>query len=126
MLNYGYAVLRAATARGIVAAGLHPSLPVHHQSDGDGLALADDLMEPFRATIDLAVWRLARQGIETVSEARADLAGCLTSDFRTVNGSSPLTQVLLRLAQSLARSFVDRKLSLAFPDEPIPMDADGG
>ena len=102
MLNYGYAVLRAATARGIVAAGLHPSLPVHHRSDGDGLALADDLMEPFRATIDLAVWQLARQGIETVPEARGQLAACLTSDFPTANGSSPLTQVLLRLAQSLA------------------------
>ena len=126
MLNYGYAVLRAAAARGIVAAGLHPSLPVHHRSDGDGLALADDLMEPFRATIDLAVWQLVRQGIETVPEARTALVGCLTSDFPTVSGASPLTQVLLRLAQSLARSFIDGKLCLAFPDEPIPMEADDG
>ena len=126
MLNYGYAVLRAATARAIVAAGLHPSLSVHHRSDGDALALADDLMEPFRPTVDLTVRRLACRGIETVPEARAELVGCLTADFPTANGASPLTQVLLRLAQSLARSFLDRKLCLAFPERPIPMEADDG
>lgn len=30
LLNYGYAVLRATMARAIVAAGLHPSLSLHH------------------------------------------------------------------------------------------------
>src|SRR5690606_23811486 len=42
-LNYGYTVLRAGTARSILAAGLHPSLSVHHASRGDALRLADDL-----------------------------------------------------------------------------------
>ena len=126
MLNYGYAVLRAAGARAIVAAGLHPSLSVHHRSDGDALALADDLMEPFRPTIDLIVSRLVRGGIETVPEARSELVGCLTADFPTANGTSPLTQVLLRLAQSLARSFLDREIRLVFPDRPIPMEACDG
>ena len=46
LLNYGYAVLRSATARAIVSTGLHPSLSVHHKSGGDPLSLADDLMEP--------------------------------------------------------------------------------
>ena len=30
LLNYGYTVLRAATARAVVAAGLHPSVGLHH------------------------------------------------------------------------------------------------
>lgn len=51
-LNYGYTVLRAATARSILAAGLHPSLSVNHQSRGDALRLSDDLMEPFRPWVD--------------------------------------------------------------------------
>src|SRR5690606_36027162 len=46
-LNYGYTVLRAGVARAILAAGLHPSLSIHHESRGDALRLADDLMEPF-------------------------------------------------------------------------------
>jgi CRISPR-associated protein Cas1 len=32
LLNYGYAVLRALTARAICASGLHPSLGVHHHN----------------------------------------------------------------------------------------------
>lgn len=125
LLNYGYAVLRAATARAIVAAGLHPSLSVHHRSGGDALALADDMMEPFRPTIDLTVRRLVRSGIIEVSEARADLVACLAADFPTSQGASPLSQVLVRLAQSLAQSFEVGKLRLAFPDRPIPLVSEG-
>ncbi|MCP4901343.1 MAG: hypothetical protein GY906_30615, partial [bacterium] len=47
-LNYGYTVLRAATARAVCGAGLHPALGVHHGNDGNPFALVDDLMEPFR------------------------------------------------------------------------------
>ncbi len=31
LLNYGYTVLRAATARAVIAAGLHPSIGLHHR-----------------------------------------------------------------------------------------------
>ncbi|MGB3313174.1 MAG: type II CRISPR-associated endonuclease Cas1 [Albidovulum sp.] len=115
MLNYGYAVLRAATARAIVSAGLHPSLSVHHKSGGDPLVLADDLMEPFRATIDGVVYRLLEQGVTTVPEARAALVGALSAPFSTEQGESPLSQVLVRLAQSLVRSFEEKKPRLSFP-----------
>lgn len=124
LLNYGYAVLRAATARAIVAAGLHPSLSLHHSSGGDALALADDLMEPFRPTIDLAVHRLATRGITQIDEARQDLSACMSADFPTRNGATPLSHVLLRLARSLATSFLDRKLRLDFPAQPLPEETD--
>ena len=120
LLNYGYAVLRAATARAIVASGLHPSLSLHHRSGGDALALADDLMEPFRPTVDLVVQRLVDAGVTEVKDAREDLVACLNADFPTTNGATPLCHVLVRLAQSLARSFLDRKLRLDFPSRPLP------
>tara|TARA_B100001146_G_scaffold216207_1_gene219347 strand:+ start:29 stop:796 length:768 start_codon:yes stop_codon:yes gene_type:complete len=122
MLNYGYAVLRAGTARAIVAAGLHPSLSLHHKSGGDALALADDLMEPFRPTVDLIVHRLIAAGRTGVEDSREDLVACLNADFPTRNGATPLSQALVRLAQSLASSFLDRKLKLDFPSRPIPED----
>lgn len=121
LLNYGYAVLRAATARAIVAAGLHPSLSVHHRSGGDALALADDLMEPFRPTVDLIVRRLCAEGITEVAEARSALVAALAADFPTQQGASPLSQVLVRLAQSLAQSYETGRLRLVFPDRPIPL-----
>lgn len=123
MLNYGYAVLRAATARAIVSAGLHPSLSVHHRSGGDALALADDLMEPFRPTIDLTVHTLLETGIDRVEEGRAALVETLSAHFSTDQGSSPLSQVLLRLAQSLAGSFASGKSGLVFPRQPLPLEA---
>ena len=60
LLNYGYAILRAAVARAVVGAGLSPALGIHHHSQYDDLALADDLMEPLRPLVDLKVHELAR------------------------------------------------------------------
>ncbi len=54
-LNYGYGILRAAVARAICGAGLHPSLGVHHHNRYDAFCLADDLMEPFRPLVDREV-----------------------------------------------------------------------
>ncbi|MEM9753677.1 MAG: type II CRISPR-associated endonuclease Cas1 [Planctomycetota bacterium] len=52
LLNYGYAVLRAAMSRAICAAGLHPALGIHHRGRGNAFCLADDLMEPYRPIVD--------------------------------------------------------------------------
>jgi len=123
MLNYGYAVLRAATARAVVSSGLHPSLSVHHKSGGDALVLADDLMEPFRPTVDKVVHALLKQGITTVADARSDLVNVLSARFETEQGDSPLSQVLVRLAQSLARSFEIGKADLMFPSRLLPAEA---
>ena len=122
LLNYGYAVLRAATARAIVSSGLHPSLSVHHRSGGDALALADDLMEPFRPTIDLTVYDLTNSGIDRVEDGRVALVEALSASFLTDRGVSPLTQVVLRLAQSLTTSFSTGKVKLDFPQQLIPCD----
>jgi CRISPR-associated protein Cas1 len=58
LLNYGYAVLRAALARSICGAGLHPSLGIHHRSRDNPFCLADDLMEPYRPLVDSEVRRI--------------------------------------------------------------------
>jgi len=55
LLNYGYAVVRAATARAVVAAGLIPSLGVYHKNRSNPFCLADDLFEPYRPFVD---WRV--------------------------------------------------------------------
>src|SRR5690606_3869639 len=43
LLNYGYTVLRAATARAITASGLHPTIGIFHSNRSNAFALADDL-----------------------------------------------------------------------------------
>ncbi len=54
-LNYGYAVVRGYIARTLVAAGFHPTFGIHHDSQLNAYNLADDLIEPFRAFVDLVV-----------------------------------------------------------------------
>ncbi len=54
-LDYGYAVLRGAIARGLVAHGLHPTIGLFHDSEQNAFNLADDLIEPFRPLVDLHV-----------------------------------------------------------------------
>jgi CRISPR-associated protein Cas1 len=60
-LNYGYAVVRAATARAVVASGLIPSLGVFHKNRSNPFCLADDLFEPYRPFVD---WRVKTLVIE--------------------------------------------------------------
>jgi CRISPR-associated protein Cas1 len=122
LLNYGYAVLRAAMARAIVAAGLHPSLSLHHQSGGNGLRLADDLMEPFRPAVDLVVRDLIAAGVKTVTpEAKRRLVGVLQADYWTECGRSPLSIAALTLCQSLDDVFRADRKTLKLPDSRLPM-----
>jgi CRISP-associated protein Cas1 len=125
LMNYGYTVLRAATARSIVAAGLHPSLGLHHKSDGCALRLADDLMEPFRPAVDLLVIGLIREGATGLAPpTKRRLAGVLHADYQTIEGVTPLSTVMTRLAQSLAQVFMGERSGLVFPIGAIPLAAE--
>ena len=120
LLNYGYTVLRAAMARAVTAAGLHPSLGVHHHNRYDAMCLVDDLMEPFRPAVDYVVVRLVESGCtEVTSEAKRMLVGVLAADMSTDRGTTPLETCLERAAQSLAQSFEVKQASLVFPDRLI-------
>jgi CRISP-associated protein Cas1 len=119
LLNYGYTVLRAATARAVVAAGLHPTIGIFHSNRSNAFALADDLMEPFRPFVDLTARAiLAESGPEVTSAAKQALARLIALDLPLTGDVSPISVALMRLATSLAQSFQTRKLTLALPDPP--------
>lgn len=59
LLNYGYAIVRAAVGRAICAAGLHPSIGLHHKGRENPFCLADDLMEPYRPLVDSEVAKMS-------------------------------------------------------------------
>lgn len=122
MLNYGYTILRASTARAIIAAGLHPALGICHKSNGDGLRLADDLMEPFRPAVDLLVKDLVERGIEEMTtETKRELVGVLSLDYETINGTSTTNTAIACLATSLAQFYCKEKTKLIFPNKLIPI-----
>lgn len=125
LLNYGYTVLRAATARAIIGAGLHPSLSVFHKSRGDALRLADDIMEPFRPAVDLVVAQMTAQGGSRLDPAiKRHLAHVLHLDYTTTEGRTPLTTCLVRLCVSLAQIYTAERQTLALPKPLIPLAED--
>lgn len=125
LLNYGYTVLRASAARAIVGAGLHPSLGIHHKSAGNSLRLADDLMEPFRPAVDLIVRELRDENVvELTPPIKRRLAAVLHADYRTDEGVSTLSNVLVRCAQSLAQVYLGERRDLKFPRSLIPLTED--
>ena len=46
LLNYGYTILRAATTRALMGAGLLPAIGIFHHNRSNAFPLADDIMEP--------------------------------------------------------------------------------
>lgn len=119
LLNYGYTVLRAATARAVVAAGLHPTIGLFHSNRGNAFALADDLMEPFRPLVDCAVRTIAaRSGTEVGTDAKQALARLIATDLPLGDGATPVSVALMKLATSLGQSFETGKLVLALPNPP--------
>lgn len=124
LLNYGYAVLRAGTARAVMAAGLHPSFGLMHSNRSNPMVLIDDLMEPFRPNVDREVCRLIKAGVVEVDrEAKAALARIMVLDLPTDLGLSPLMVCAERLAQSLARAFAGESDVLDLPQAPRPLEA---
>lgn len=132
LLNYGYAVVRAAVARAVVASGLIPSLGVHHRHRNNPFCLADDLLEPYRPYVDWRVRQLAGNGAEATPnlserETRAALLSLLNETVRVGGRREPLLLALHTSAASLCRTLTgtDRGLSLpeGLPVEPDPVDA---
>lgn len=123
MLNYGYTVLRATTARAVVAAGLHPTIGLHHSNQGNAMRLVDDLMEPFRPMVDLKVWQLCRQGEVTVSPtSKRALVRTMYDDMQTMAGATPVMVCVQKLATSIAQIFIGEKEKLDLPLPGLPLD----
>jgi len=121
MLNYGYTVLRAATARAVAAAGLHPTLGVHHKNQGNPLRLVDDLMEPFRPFVDLEVIALHRDGLHEVEPVvKSRLVEVLSCDLDVDNGTSPVGVAIQRTAASLADYYLGEVNSIWLPEPQVP------
>jgi CRISP-associated protein Cas1 len=116
LLNYGYAVVRAAVARALVSAGLHPALGLHHRNRSDAFCLADDLVEPLRPIVDARVRELFYDGqTELLPPAKAALLELLTAPVRIDDSVGPLMVALHRYAASLVRCLEGAEKNLAIP-----------
>lgn len=135
LLNYGYAVLRAIVGRALCAAGLHPSLGVHHHHRGNAFCLADDLMEPFRPIVDRTVVQSIHQGViapagedketgrprfELTPAVKRALVGPLLGRVILDGQQTTLFAAASAAASSLAAVFLGETGRLTLPDLTQP------
>lgn len=123
LLNYGYAVMRATVARAVVAAGLHPTIGIHHAHRGNAFALADDLVEPFRPLVDALALAMHKEGVVTLDPAsKRRFARLIAFDLRIAGEASPVSVAAQRLATSLGISFETGRADLSLFDVPSPIE----
>lgn len=128
LLNYGYAVIRAATARAVVAAGLIPTLGVFHRNRSNPFCLADDLLEAYRPYVD---WRVRLLLDEAGGEpptlgdrtTRASLLSLFNETVVVGGRRTPLLLALHASAASLCRALTGGDRTLALP-EGLPVSPD--
>jgi len=116
-LNYGYAILRAATARSLSGSGLLNTLGIHHKSKYNAFALADDIMEPFRPLVDEKVFEIMQQYDEQElnTKIKAELLQVLTRTVYFKEEKSPLMVALQKTASSLQQCFMGNRKKIKYP-----------
>lgn len=115
-LDYGYAVLRGAIARGLVAHGMHPPIGLFHASEQNAFNLADDLIEPFRPLVDLHVAKnpAFTEG-DLAPQDKAALVALLNVDVGMPQGKMSVLSAIEYAVESLARLFEQGDSELELP-----------
>lgn len=116
-LNYGYAILRAATARALSGSGLLNTLGIHHKNKYNAFALADDIMEPFRPIVDEKVYELMQRYDEQElnTHIKSELLQILTRTVYFKEESSPLMVALQKTASSLQQCYTGTRKKIKYP-----------
>ena len=119
LLNYGYSILRAVVARGLVISGLLPTFGIHHHNRYNAYCLADDIMEPYRPYVDELVFRLVESygsKIELNKEVKARLLTIPTIDVKIGGKRSPLMVAVGQTTASLYRCFTGELRRISYPE----------
>lgn len=105
MLNYGYAILRAAVTRALLGSGLYPAFGLFHRNRYNAFPLADDMMEPYRPYVDELVHHLYYDGAYSglTTEVKTMLQRVLFADVQMGTQTRPLEIALSFTTASLVK-----------------------
>jgi CRISPR-associated protein Cas1 len=119
LFNYGYAILRAITARGLVGSGLLPTLGIHHANKYNAYCLADDIMEPYRPYVDRIVFEMVKNGedfFELTPSIKKQLLSIGTEEIIIDGERSPIMVGMQRTTASLAKCFEGKARKIIYPE----------
>ncbi len=119
LFNYGYAILRAVTARALISSGMLPSVGIFHRNKYNAYCLADDIMEPYRPYVDTVVFDIV-QTTEHYEELSPTLKSLLLQipamDVYIDGKQSPLMVAMSRTTNSLQECFVGSSRRILYPE----------
>jgi len=107
-LNYGYAIVRSAVARGLVASGFTPFFGLHHKNKLNSFNLVDDMMEVFRCVVDREVYVMfEEEGVADevlTKEIKRRLISLLEATFIIDNKKYSMLSAITTYVDSLKRA----------------------
>lgn len=108
-LDYGYAIIRGAIARALVAHGFQPNIGLFHRSEQNAFNLADDVIEPYRALVDLHVFQNLNPHAPIEAELspkdKAALVALLNVDMKMPRGNMSVLSSIEQAVESLVRLY---------------------
>lgn len=116
--NYAYAILRAITARSLVASGLLPTLGIHHKNRYNSYCLADDIMEPYRPFADKLIINIIRnypQEETLTTQIKQEILKLPIIDVEINKKTSPLQIAMQETTSSLAQCFNSTRRKIKYP-----------
>lgn len=119
LLNYGYAILRAIVARGLVGSGLLPTLGIFHRNQYNAYCLADDIMEPYRPYIDRIVFQIVRNNgnyLDLSPGIKKQLLEIPVIDVKIDGKKSPLINAISRTTSSIVKVLEGRNRKILYPE----------
>jgi len=119
LLNYGYALLRSAVAKGLMGSGLLPTVGIHHRNKYNSYCLADDIMEPYRPYVDMMVFEMWEngQGNEQLSnDDKKNLLSLFVVDVMIAGLQRPLLDAVSMTTSSLSRCFCGKESTIRYPE----------
>lgn len=119
LLNYGYAILRAVTARALVSSGMLPSVGIFHRNKYNAFCLADDIMEPYRPYVDALVYKIIETEhdfAELIPNIKAQLLIIPAMDTYIDGKWSPLMVAMSRTTSSLYECFFGSSRKILYPE----------
>ena len=109
MLDYGYAVIRGAITRALVAHGFQPNIGLFHRSEQNAFNLADDVIEPYRALVDLHVFNAINPHANPLAELsptdKTGLVALLNADMQMPRGNMSVLASIEHVTESLVRLY---------------------
>jgi CRISPR-associated protein Cas1 len=112
MLDYGYAILRAAVLRSLAAHGFIAAIGIAHAAKAGSFALADDVMEPLRPWIDRELRQFVQGGKRPMQEWMRQAVSVLQLEVSINRNKMRLLNAVDVYVQSFADAAMTRMPSL--------------